>query len=94
MPIVYASSIMAVKARSNFLSHNRFGAVISTSVDSRAVRRHVLKRVLLAHVRQWKGLPSDFVFILSRPAARLSRQEFRAELDHVREKVFALTPKP
>jgi len=61
-------------------------------VDSRAVRRHVLKRVLLGHARQWRDFSSDFVFILSRPAARLSRHAFREELDRAQESISGLRP--
>ena len=85
-PIVYASPFFTVKARRNILPHNRFGVVIGTSVDPRSTRRHSLKRALLGCVRQWAPFSSDFVFILARPAARLSKRELRAELNRAREK--------
>jgi ribonuclease P protein component len=77
----HTSPLLTVKVKSNTCGRSRFGVVVSTAVDRRATVRHRLKRVVCAAARALPALPpSDIVFFLARPAARLSREEVRAEV--------------
>jgi len=53
------------------------------AVEPKSTRRHRLKRRILGVVRAWPSLSLDCIFILNRPACRLSSSELRAELQRV-----------
>lgn len=74
----------------------RLGLAVSRKVDTRAVGRNRIKRVLRDHFRRLRTRlpPGAYVLVARAPAARATNPELRAAFDQLLQRAGALPPAP
>ncbi len=79
---IFSGKTLQVKGSRNQLGHNRLAVVISAGRVKKAVKRHLLRRRVLARAVKLPDAGLDILFIgLSMPASKL---ELDAEFDRIR----------
>jgi ribonuclease P protein component len=64
---IFAAPGLAVKAAPNGRRGNRFGFILSAKTEKSSVRRHELKRRIMARARKLPARGLDLLFIVLRP---------------------------
>jgi ribonuclease P protein component len=74
------SPFFTIRTRPNQLGHPRIAVAVGLKVDKRATRRHLIKRRVVAMLREWEKGNRDIIVSVMPPAAELSRKTFIEEL--------------
>lgn len=76
-----ATPFFIFKAKKNGLAVNRFGVVVGSSVDKRAVRRNAMERQVKRFLVSLPGGGDDIIVMVTPAAGKLAKEDFIQKLD-------------
>ena len=86
-PLFVRENAFLMKYQKNNLLHNRYGIVVSKSVDKRATERNALKRLFRAQAENAAGSGFDTLFIVKPLAKTEKREELISKIQSGLQKV-------